>query len=110
MDILAAPSRTTSRWREQVGRMLIEAMACGVPVVGSGSGEIPYVVGDAGVIVPEADNVAWTNALGELLDSPGQRKELAQRGLQRAVTEFAWPVVASRHLDFFDELLQNSHS
>ena len=48
MDILAAPSQTTPQWREQLGRMLIEAMACGVAVVGSGSGEIPYVIGDAG--------------------------------------------------------------
>ena len=48
MDLLCAPSQTTARWREQFGRMLIEAMACGVPVVASRSGEIPYVVGDAG--------------------------------------------------------------
>ena len=55
MDLLCAPSRTTPRWREQFGRMLIEAMACGVPVIASPSGEIPYVVGDAGVLVPEGD-------------------------------------------------------
>src|SRR5262249_1025710 len=52
MDVLVLPSRTTDTWAEQFGHVLIEAMAAGVPVVGSSSGAIPEVVGDAGVIVP----------------------------------------------------------
>ena len=104
-DVLAAPSRTTRRWREQFGRMLIEAMACGVPVVGSDSGEIPHVIGDAGLVLPESDAAAWTAALGSLLDDPGRRAELAAAGLERALSRFTWPVVARQHLDFFDELL-----
>src|SRR5207248_7375754 len=47
-DVLVGPSLTTPRWKEQFGRMLVEAMACGVPVIGSDSGEIPNVIGDAG--------------------------------------------------------------
>jgi glycosyltransferase involved in cell wall biosynthesis len=105
MDLLAAPSQTTPRWREQFGRMLIEAFACGVPVIGSDSGEIPYVIADAGVIVGERDEAGWRRALGELLESPARRAELAARGRERAHTLYAWPVVARRHLDFFAELL-----
>lgn len=105
MDVLAAPSRTTPRWREQFGRMLIEAMACGVPVVASDSGEIPHVVADAGLILPEADPQAWTRALAELLDDPNKRRELAQRGVERARSLYAWPVVAQAHRDFFAKLL-----
>jgi glycosyltransferase involved in cell wall biosynthesis len=105
MDVLAAPSQTTPRWKEQFGRMLIEAMACGVPVVGSDSGEIPFVIGGAGVVLPEADPSAWATGLGELLESPVRRAELAAAGLARAHADFAWPVVARKHLDFFDELL-----
>ena len=52
MDVLCAPSQTTPRWREQFGRMLIEAFASGVAVIASTSGEIPYVVADAGLLVP----------------------------------------------------------
>jgi len=48
MDILCAPSQTIPSWREQFGRMIVEAFACGIPVIGSDSGEIPYVIGDAG--------------------------------------------------------------
>jgi phosphatidylinositol alpha-1,6-mannosyltransferase len=104
MDLLCAPSRTTPRWREQLGRMLTEAMACGVATVGSDSGEIPFVLGDAGVIVPEDDVAAWTRALDALLAAPARRADLAARGLARVDAEFALTVVARRHLAFFREL------
>lgn len=107
MDLLCAPSQTTNRWREQFGRMLIEAFACGVPVVGSDSGEIPYVVADAGVVVREGDVDGWTEAIARLLVDPGLRADLAVRGRLRAVASFAWPIVARRHLDFFDELTRS---
>jgi glycosyltransferase involved in cell wall biosynthesis len=105
MDVLAAPSQTTPRWKEQLGRMLVEAMACGVPVVGSDSGEIPFVIGGAGRIAGESDGAGWANALGDLLESPAARAELADRGRDRVAAEFAWPVIARRHLDFFEALL-----
>jgi phosphatidylinositol alpha-1,6-mannosyltransferase len=105
MDLLCAPSETTPRWREQFGRMLIEAMACGVPVLASGSGEIPHVVGDAGVVLPEREAPAWTRALDEVLGAPERRRELADRGLARAHERYALPVVARAHLRFFEELL-----
>jgi glycosyltransferase involved in cell wall biosynthesis len=105
MDLLAAPSQTIPTWREQFGRMLVEGMACGLPVVGSDSGEIPYVIADAGLVVPEADESAWVAALSALLEGPARRAELAARGLEKAREVFAWPVIARRHLVFFDELL-----
>jgi glycosyltransferase involved in cell wall biosynthesis len=105
MDLLAAPSQTTPQWREQLGRMLIEAFACGVPVVASDSGEIPHVVDGAGLVVAENDQPAWEQALGDLLESHARRTELAERGLERARSVYAWSVVARRHLDFYNELL-----
>lgn len=105
MDVLCAPSQTTSAWREQLGRMLIEAFACGLPVIGSDSGEIPYVVGDAGMVLGERDETAWTSGLSELLESPARRAELRSSGLHRARTVYSWPVVARQHLEFFSDLL-----
>jgi glycosyltransferase involved in cell wall biosynthesis len=105
MDILAAPSQTTPRWKEQLGRMLIEAMACGVAVVGSDSGEIPHVIGEAGEIVAEADVAGWTRTLGALIEDPGRRRKLAEAGRDRAVTRFAWPIIGEKHLEFFEEIL-----
>ncbi len=105
MDVLCAPSETTPHWREQLGRMLLEAFACGVPVIGSDSGEIPHVIGSAGLILPEADEPAWLEGLANLLADRTQRRELAERGRDRALTEFAWPLIARRHLNYFAELL-----
>ncbi len=105
MDILCAPSQTTARWREQFGRMIVEAFACGIPVIASNSGEIPYVAGDAAMIIDERDEPQWTAALASLLQSPDRRRALADRGLDRVRTRFDWRIVARQHLDFFDELL-----
>ena len=104
MDVLCAPSQTTAAWREQFGRMLIEAFACGVPVVASDSGEIPFVVGDCGVVLPEGDTRAWTSALDALLEDAARRDELGRRGRARAESTYAWPVIARQHLDFLTEL------
>jgi len=105
MDVLVAPSLTTPRWREQFGRMLTEAMACGVPVVGSDSGEIPHVLGDAGIVVPEGDANALAAALDALIADPARRADHARRGLARVEAEFTLPHVARRHLAFFDDVL-----
>ncbi len=107
MDVLCAPSRTTPRWREQFGRMIIEAFACGVPVVGSDSGEIPHVVDGIGLVVGEADEAGWRDGLAALLESPARRGEMAERGLQRARDAYAWPVIARQYLDFFGQILDH---
>lgn len=106
MDVLAAPSQTTSKWREQFGRMLIEAFACGVPVVASDSGEIPHVVGDAGVLVAERNATAWTSALARLLQDAALRRDLSVRGRQRALTTYDWPIVARQHTRFFKQIIE----
>lgn len=106
MTILCAPSRTTRAWREQFGRMLIEAMACGVAIAASDSGEIPYVVGDTGVVVKERDIADWAIAIDRLLHEHATREDFVERGLSRASRCFAWPVVAQRHLECFESLLE----
>lgn len=105
MSVLCAPSQTTRRWREQFGRMLIEAMACGVPVMASASGEMPTVVGGAGAILAENDARAWASEIDRVLTDPAVREARAARGLDRARTRFAWPAVARQHLDFFNMLM-----
>jgi glycosyltransferase involved in cell wall biosynthesis len=105
IDVLCAPSQTASHWREQFGRMAIEAFACGVPVVASDSGEIPYVVGDAGLVIGESDEVGFRAALAGLLEDPARRRELGARGLSRARDVYAWPHVARAHLDFIESLV-----
>jgi glycosyltransferase involved in cell wall biosynthesis len=104
MDVMCAPSQTAPHWREQFGRMLVEAFASGVPVIGSDSGEIPHVVNGVGVVAGEADEAGWRDALAALLESPGRRAELARRGLDCAREQYAWPAVARQYLEFFEEV------
>ncbi len=104
MDILCAPSLSTLRWREQFGSMITEAFACGVAVVGSSSGEIPHTIGDAGVVVSEGDGGALASTLRQLIEAPERIHALGHQGRQRAEKDFAWPVVAQRHLGFFRDV------
>ena len=110
MDVLCAPSQTTPRWREQFGRMLIEAFASGVAVVASTSGEIPYVVADAGLLVAEDDLTGWQHAVEMLTTERARRCELARRGRERAESVYGWPVVARQHLDFFERVMAGRRS
>jgi glycosyltransferase involved in cell wall biosynthesis len=107
MDLLVAPSQTMPNWREQFGRMLIEAFACGIPVVGSDSGEIPHVIKNAGVVVGEKDEQGWIQALSDLLESPSRRSELGEIALHRAHVNYSWSVIAKQYLEFFTELVDD---
>jgi glycosyltransferase involved in cell wall biosynthesis len=96
MDVLAVPSRTTRTWAEQFGRVLVEAMLCGRPVVGYDSGEIGWVIRTAGggEVVPEGD-VAGLAAALERMRSPERRAELAARGRAGAERHFGVAAAAT---------------
>ena len=69
---------------EQFGRVLIEAMACGIPVIGTRSGAIPLVIGQAGLIVPEGRARELADAMTALQD-PKLRQELGCAGRERVL-------------------------
>jgi glycosyltransferase involved in cell wall biosynthesis len=81
LDVIVVPSRATSRWREQFGRVVVEAAASEVPVIVSRSGELPFLVGDlgAGWIVEENSSVAMAEVLARLHDDRSELKEAGQR-------------------------------
>lgn len=106
MQTLLVPSLTTANWKEQFGRAIVEAFACGVPVIGSDSGEIPYVIADAGIVVPENQPVLLANAIEQLLESPKQRQEFIARGLQLVREKYTWGCIARQMLRFFDEVVE----
>ena len=99
VDVLALPSRTTRTWKEQFGRILVEAMAQARPVLGSDSGEIPNVVGEAGLVAAEDDVDAWRDALERLRD-PVLRERLGAIGQDRA-RSFAQTTVAAATVDAY---------
>ncbi len=103
-DVLVLPSRTTPVWKEQFGRVLAEAMACAVPVIGSDSGAIPAVVGDAGLVFPEGDAAELAARLRQLRASPERRRGLGARGRERATREFSEDRLAEQTATFYREL------
>ena len=99
------PSHTTATWQEQFGHVLIEAMACGVPVIGANSGAIPDVIGDAGIIVPERDSRALRDALAELIARPTRRAQLADAWRARVLARFTHARIAAANVEFFNQVL-----
>jgi glycosyltransferase involved in cell wall biosynthesis len=97
MDVLVLPSRTTDTWAEQFGRVLVEALWCGVPVVGSDSGGIPWVIESTGggVTVPEGDSGALAGALDELRRDPAARRRLGRTGRRRVHELFSVPATTA---------------
>jgi len=87
LDVLVLPSHTTPTWKEQFGRVIIEALWCGVPVVGSDSGEIPWLIEltGGGLIFPEGDREMLADRLRTLREAPALGRQLAQTG--RAAVE-----------------------
>ncbi len=96
LDALVLPSRSRPNWVEQFGRVLIEAMACGVPVVGSDCGEIPNVVGDAGLIFPEGDVEALRECLARLMREGDLWADLSRRGRERVLAHFTQAQIAAQ--------------
>jgi glycosyltransferase involved in cell wall biosynthesis len=88
--VLAAPSRTTKKWAEQVGMSAIQALACGVPVVTTPSGSIAEFIEDGvtGLLVPEGNPDALANALIRFLSDDSTRRDFARRAREEAVRRF----------------------
>ena len=88
---------------EGFGIPVLEAMACGTPVVTSNLSALPEVAGDAGVLVDPYEPHAISDALAELLESQAHRDELSRRGLERA-RRFTWHQVAEQTLRVYEEV------
>ncbi|MEP6651103.1 MAG: glycosyltransferase, partial [Lapillicoccus sp.] len=100
LDVLAVPSLTTPTWVEQFGRVAVEAMAAGAPVVASDSGALPDVVGEAGLLVPPGNADVLRMALQEVLADAELARRLREAGFQRA-DECEWEAVADRYVEMY---------
>jgi len=106
IDTLVLPSRTMPTWREQFGRVIIEAHACETPVIGSNSGAIPSVIGQGGLVVPERDPCALAAAFKDLFANPGRAKEMGRIGWKQAQEKYTWKRVAEQMVKIYQEVLE----
>lgn len=105
LDVLILPSRTTPVWKEQLGRVLLEAMACGIPVIGSDSGAIPEVIGDAGLVFSEGNAVELAHRIEQVLTDPELHQQCSQRGIERAHEHYSQQVLATKTVAFYRQML-----
>ncbi|HVO44061.1 MAG TPA: glycosyltransferase [Aggregatilineales bacterium] len=106
LDAIVLPSRTRPNWKEQFGRVIIEAMACGVPVIGADSAAIPGVTGDAGLLFPEGDISALRDRLRQVMESPDLRADLAARGRVRVLENFTHERIARQTVAVYHAMMQ----
>ncbi|MEI8349018.1 MAG: glycosyltransferase [Candidatus Omnitrophota bacterium] len=106
MDVLVLPSLTTSQWKEQYGRVISEAMACGIPVVGSDSGAIPEVIGNCGFVTRENDAVALAAAILKIIEDHDLRKLFIKKSLVRVETELSTQVMSNKFNIFYQSILR----
>lgn len=112
-DVLVTPSSSTDQWKEQFGRVIIEAMAVGIPVIGSNSGEIPNVIGEGGIIFPEKDVQKLRTAILTLYKNSDVYQAIARMAYDRAINCLSQDHVANQILEFYqglpiEESLHNS--
>ncbi|MBF2005808.1 MAG: glycosyltransferase family 4 protein [Chlorogloeopsis fritschii C42_A2020_084] len=115
MSTLVLPSETTYQfktissvgWKEQFGHVLIEAMACQLPVIGSNSGEIPYVIENAGLIFPEGDAKALADCIVQLIEKPDLAQNLGEMGYQKVMAQYTNKALAKQQLEFYQELVNS---
>lgn len=105
VDVSVLPSLTTPRWMEQFGHTIIEAMACEVPVIGSDSGEIPHVIGEAGLVAREGDVQDLTEKLRQVMEDTHLRQDLIAKGKRRVTEQFTHAMIAQRTYQVYLELM-----
>ena len=103
-DVLVTPSSSTDKWKEQFGRVIIEAMSVGIPVIGSSSGEIPHVIGEGGIIFPEKDIPQLRKAILTLYHNPDSYQAIASAAYNRAINYLSQDHVANQILEFYHGL------
>jgi len=99
-DVFAFPSLY-----EGFGLPLLEAMACGTPVVASNSSSLPEVVGEAGILAEPTDVAGFASALTRVLEDEETRARLRAAGLARART-FSWRKMAEETVQVYHEVLR----
>ena len=104
-DVLILPSRSIATWKEQFGHVIIEAMAMGIPVVGSSCGEIPYVIGRDDLVFPEGDSEALAAILQRIICNRNWREEIGNYGIERVEQFYSHERIARRSISQWQKLV-----
>lgn len=90
---------------EGFGLPVLEAMACGAPVICSNTSSLPEIVGDAAITLDPLDQESWTAAMGELIEKETLQEEMQEKGLQRA-RKYSWKETARRTWEVYQDVVK----
>lgn len=97
-DVFVLPSETRQNWKEQFGRVIVEANACRTPVIGSNSGEIANVIRETGggLVFNESDHLHLAELITRLIENPEERAALGETGERQVRKKFEGRHIAGR--------------
>lgn len=106
-DLFILPSIIDSQGNtEGLGVVLIEAMACGVPVIGSNIGGITDIIqdGENGLLTSQKDVIGISKSIIKLIEDPDLREKISYNGYKRVQENFTWEVIAKQYDHFYKNL------
>ncbi|MFQ5675509.1 MAG: glycosyltransferase [bacterium] len=106
MDVLVLPSKDSGHWKEQLGKVLIEAMACEVPVIGSDSGEIPNVIDNQEMIFSAGDHHQLKEKIKLMKSTYKSAQRSARKAKERVHRIYSWQSIAKNLHNLYGELMQ----
>jgi glycosyltransferase involved in cell wall biosynthesis len=106
-DVLVLPSRTVNTWKEQFGHVIIEAMAMGIPVIGSSCGEIPHVIAHSDLIFPEEDATTLAVILKKAICDRNWLREMGEYGIERVKKYYSHERIAQRLIALWQKVISN---
>jgi glycosyltransferase involved in cell wall biosynthesis len=104
MDVMVVPSITTPGWAEQFGRVVVESMFAGTPLIVTNSGSIPEVVGDAAIVVPERAATPLADAIDRVRRNPASSRRLAASAREQALRRFHPDRLAEQFIEFWSQV------
>ena len=105
IDILIVPSLTTPSWKEQFGRVIVEAFACGKPVIGSDSGAIPEVISTGGIIFSENNIEELALKIDEVINNNELYEYISKNALQQS-QKYTWNKIAKEFDDLYNKVIK----
>lgn len=100
-NVIAVPSLSTPTWKEQFGRVPVEAMACGIPVISSDSGSLQEVVGDVGICAPEGDVNGLAASIERFATDETFRARSIALGRTKVARVYTWDAIAQQKLALY---------
>ncbi len=109
-SVLVLPSRATSSWKEQFGRVIIESMAMGIPVIGSMSAEIPRIIGHNELLFPEDDEYRLAVLLENLIKNKTKLSDMQQYCYKRIKENYIHDIITSKYINLWNNIIKTNLS